>query len=49
MLHISGKMIMFKANKMFDDKTTDPTSRDALVASRGWCEKFMRCHGFSLR
>ena len=49
MLHISEKMIMFKANKMFDDKTTDPTSRDALVASRGWCEKFMRCHGFSLR
>ena len=49
MLHVSRKMIMFKAKKIFDDKTTDPASRDAFIASRGWCEKFMRCHGFSLR
>ena len=49
MLHVSRKMIMFKAKKIFDDKTTDPVSRDAFVASRGWCEKFMRRHGFSLR
>ena len=49
MLHVSRKMIMFKAKKIFDDKTTDPASRDAFVASRGWCEKFMRRHGFSLR
>ena len=40
---------MFKATKIFDDKTTDLASRDAFVASRGWCEKFMRRHGFSLR
>ena len=48
MLHVSRKMIMFKAKKIFDDKTTDPASRDAFVASRGWCEKFLRRHGFSL-
>ena len=30
---------MFKAKKIFDDKTTDLASRDAFVASRGWCEK----------
>ena len=45
MLHVSWKMIMFKAKKIFDDKTTDPASRDAFVARRGWCEKFMRRHG----
>ena len=39
---------MFKAKNIFDDKTTDPASRDAFVAGRGWCEKFMRRHGFSL-
>ena len=48
MLHVSGKMIMFKAKKIFDDKTTDLASRYAFVASRGWCEKFVSCHGFSL-
>ena len=48
MLHISLKMIMFKAKKIFDDKTTDPASRDTFVASRGWCEKFVRYHGFLL-
>ena len=40
---------MFKAKKIFDDKTTDPASRDAFIASRGWCEKFMRPHEFSLQ
>ena len=40
---------MFKAKKIFDDKTTDLASRDAFTASRGWCEKFTTCHGFSLR
>ena len=49
MLHVSWKMIMFKAKKMFDDKTTDPASRNAFFASRGWYEKFMRCHGFLLQ
>ena len=49
MLHVSWKMIVFKAKKIFDDKTTDPASRDAFVASRGWCEKFMRRHGLSLQ
>ena len=49
MLQVSRKMIMFKAKKIFDDKTTDPTSRDAFVASRGWCEKPMRRHGLSLQ
>ena len=36
---------MFKAKKIFDDKTTDPNSRDAFIARRGWLEKFMRRHG----
>ena len=49
MLHVSRKMIMFKAKKIFDDKTTDPASRDAFVASRGWCGKIMRRYRFSLR
>ena len=30
------------------EKTTDPASRDPFVARRGWCEKFMRRHGFPL-
>ena len=38
MLNVSRKMIMFKAT-IFDDKTTDPASRGAFIASRGWCEK----------
>ena len=47
MLHFRRKMIMLKTKKIFDDKTIDPASRDAFVASRGWCKKFMRRHGFS--
>ena len=35
MLHVSRKMILSKAKKVFDDKTTDSASRDALVESRG--------------
>ena len=42
-------MIMFKAKKIFDGKTTDTSSRDAFIASGGWCEKFMRHHGFLLQ
>ena len=42
-------MIMFKAKKMMDEKNTDPATQDSFVASRGWCEKFMKRHGFSLR
>ena len=49
MRHVSWKMIMFTAKKNFDDKTTGAASRDAFVASRGWCEKFMMSHGFTLR
>ena len=49
MLHVSWKMIMFKAKKVFDDKTTDPANRDAFVASQGLCEKFMKHHGFLLQ
>ena len=40
---------MLKAKKIFGNKTTDPASRDAFIASRGWCEKCMRRHRFSLR
>ena len=39
MLHVSRKMIMLKAKEIFDDKTTDPASRDAFVASREGGEK----------
>ena len=49
MLHVSRKMIMWKAKSMFGEKNNDPATRDSFVASRGWCEKFMRRHGFSLR
>ena len=49
MFHVSWKMIMFKAKKIFDDTSTDPASRDTFTASRGCCEKFIRCHGFSLQ
>ena len=41
-------MSHLKAKKIFDDKTTDPASIDAFVASRGWCGKIMRRQGFSL-
>ena len=34
-LRVGRKMIMFKVKKIFDDKTTDPASRNAFVASRG--------------
>ena len=34
MLNVSRKMIMFKAT-IFDNKTNDPASRDAFIASRG--------------
>ena len=49
MLHVSRKVIMFKAKEMFDEKNDDPTIRDSFIASRGWCENFVRRHGFSLR
>ena len=48
-LHVSRKMMIFKAKKIFNYKTTDSASRDAFVASGGSCEKFMKCHGFSLQ
>ena len=49
MLHVSRKMIMWKAKSIFDAKNEDPATKDSFVASRGWCEKFMQRHGFSLR
>ena len=49
MLHASQKKIMFKAKKNFDDKTTGPASRDAFVANRRCCEKFIRRHEFLLQ
>ena len=49
MLHVSRKMIMWKAKSIFDEKNEDPALKDTFLASRGWCEKFMRRHGFSLR
>ena len=49
MLRVSRKMIMWKAKCIFDAKNVDPATKDSFVASRGWCEKFMRRHGFSFR
>lgn len=49
MLHVSRKMIMWKAKNIFDEKSEDPAIKDSFVASRGWCEKFMPRHRFSLR
>ena len=49
MLHVSRKMIMWKAKSIFDAKNEDPATKYSFVASCGWCEKFMRRHGFSLR
>ena len=49
MLHVSREMIPWKAKSMFNEENDDPAIQDSFVASRGWCEKFMRRHGFSLR
>ena len=49
MLHVSRKMIMWKSKSIFDAKNEDPATKDSFVASRGWCEKFMQRHGFSLQ
>ena len=49
MLQVSRKMIMWKAKSIFNEKNDDPAIKDSFVASRGWCEKFMRRHEFSLR
>ena len=49
MLHVSRKMIMWKAKSIFDAKNENPVTKNSFVASRGWCEKFMQRHGFSLR
>ena len=34
---------------MFDEKNDDPANRDSFIANRGWCENFIRRHGFSVR
>ena len=49
MLHVGRKIIMWKAKSIFNKKNDYPAIKDLFVASRGWCEKFMRRHGFSLR
>ena len=49
MLHVGRKIIMWKAKSIFNKKNDHPAIKDLFVASRGWCEKFMRRHGFSLR
>ena len=49
MLHVSRKTIMWKAKSIFDAKNEDSATKDSFGASRGWCEKFMRRHGFSLQ
>ena len=34
---------------IFNKQDNDPAIKDLFVTSCGWCEKFMRRHGFSLR
>ena len=49
MLHVNRKMIIFERKNMFYNESEDPAVRETYVASRGWCEKFMTRHEFSLR
>ena len=35
MLHVSRKMIMFKAKKMMDEKNTDPATQDSFLQAGG--------------
>ena len=49
MPHVSRKMITWKGKSIFNKKNHGPAIKDSFVASRGWCEKFMRRHVFSLR
>ena len=49
MLHVSRKMIMWKAKSIFNEKNDDFAVKDSFVANRGWYEKFMRRHGFTLK
>ena len=49
MLHVIRKMVMWKAKSIFNEKNDDPAIKDLFVGSRGWCEKFMRRHGYSRR
>ena len=42
MLHVSRKMIMYKAKALFDNGNSDPSALDAFVVSRGWLQKFMQ-------
>ena len=41
MLHVSRKMIIWKAKSIFDEKNEDPALKDTFLASQGWCEQFM--------
>ena len=47
MLHISRKIIIWKAKSIFNQKKDYPAIKDLFVASRSI--RFMRRHGFSLR
>ena len=50
MLHVSRKMIMFKAKKMMDEKKHRSCNSTFIRCKQGgWGEKFMKRHGFSLR
>ena len=41
--------ITFKAKQMHDEKCTDESEKDSLVASRGFVENIMKRFGLSLR
>ena len=40
---------MWKAKSIFNEKNDDFAVKDSFVANRGWYEKFMRRHGFTLK
>ena len=41
-LHVSRKLIKFKAKQMQDEKCADESENDSFVPSRGWVKNFMK-------
>ena len=40
---------MWKADSIFNEKNDHPVIKTSFAVSLGWCKKFMRRHGLSLR
>ena len=49
MLCVSRKLIMFKAQSIYDERCGDNAElKDGFVANNGWLTKFMRWNNFSM-